>query len=119
MSTPFTDPVIVYGPPIVPFAVMVGDVAIPEAFVVAEIVVLPAKAALAPKMGAENVTVIPLTGFPPASLTVATSGLAKAVPTGALCPPPLVAVTDAGAPALLVSEKLVGVETPFTAAVIE
>jgi hypothetical protein len=43
-----------------------------------------------------NVTVAPLTGFDFLSSTVATSGFANAVPIGALCPDPLVAVIDAG-----------------------
>lgn len=86
-------------------AVRAGDVATPDAFVIAVTRLCPpAKIAPAPKVGEVNVTAAPLTGLLPASLTVATSGAANAVFTGVLCPPPLVAVIDAGAPPVLVSE---------------
>src|SRR5579863_3759358 len=70
------------------------------------VVPLPEKLPLAPNSGAEKVTVTPLTGFPPASLTVATSGEAKAVLTAVPWPLPLVAVMEAAAPAVFVREKL-------------
>jgi hypothetical protein len=47
--------------------------------VVAAAVVEPAKVALAPLLGAVNVTVAPLTRFPPLSFTVACSAVANAV----------------------------------------
>ena len=86
----------VYGPPAVPFAVTLA-VATPDALVVAVTV-----AALAPLGGPVNVTVTPLTGLPVASFTVATNGLAKAVLIRTLWPLPLVAVIDAGGPAVFV-----------------
>lgn len=101
--------------PGVPFAVNAGDVATPEAFVATVTNVTPPEnVPLAPKPGAEKVTFTPLTGLPPASLTVATRGAAKAALTVVLCPPPLVAVIEAGEPALLVSEKTAGLDTPLT-----
>src|SRR5579863_6140118 len=76
-----------------------------------------AKVPLAPDAGAVKVTEAPLTGFESLSRTVATSGAAKAAPTAALCPDPLVGVIDAAAPAVLVRLKLAGVDTPATDAV--
>jgi hypothetical protein len=99
----------------VPLAVKTGDVATPEPFVVA--VFTPAKLPLAPLPGTVNVTVAPLTGLPPASFTVTASGFANAVLMVVLCGVPLVAVIDAGAPAVLFNEKLAGVATPATDAV--
>jgi hypothetical protein len=72
-----------------------------------------AKIPLAPVDGAVNVTETPLTGLPLPSVTVATSGLAKTVPRTALCPPPLVAVIDAGDDAVLVRLKVAGDEAPL------
>jgi hypothetical protein len=81
----------------VAFAVNVEEVATPLELVVSVSVVVPlvVKMPLAPDDGAVNVTVAPLTGFDFLSSTVATSGLVNAVPIGALCPDPLVAVIDA------------------------
>jgi hypothetical protein len=82
-------------------AVQVTDTT-PLALVVPE----PAESAqLAPDVGAVKLTKTPLTGLPP-FVTVATNGLAKAVPTVALCPPPLVAVRIFVPPPVLVSAKL-------------
>lgn len=104
-----------YGPPAVALALKTGDVATPAPSVIAVAVVPPpAKVPLAPLPGAVNVTLTPLMGFPTASFTVAASGKAKVVLTGAFCPPPLVAVTEAGAPAVFVKEKLAGFKTPLT-----
>jgi len=88
-------------------AVKVGEAAIPEELVdtVTE-VPPPAKVPLAPLDGAVNVTIAPLTGFPPESLTVATNGFANAAFTCALWPLPLVAVIDAGGPTVLVAVKI-------------
>jgi hypothetical protein len=66
----------------------------------------PAKVPLAPLAGAVNVTLAPLTGFPPESLTVATNGAANAAFTCPLWPPPLVAVIDAGGPTVFVTVKV-------------
>src|SRR5580700_3867895 len=52
--------------------------------------------ALAPLGGAVNVTVAPLTGLPPESMTVTWSGLAKGAPNGANCGVPPEAVILAG-----------------------
>ena len=70
---------------------------------VAEVVKVPE----APLAGGVKVTVTPETGLPYWSVTVATSGLAKAVATVALWPLPEVAVTVWAAPARLVMEKLI------------
>src|SRR5271154_791968 len=53
---------------------------------------------LAPLPGAVKVTVTPDMGLPLAALTVITSGLAKALPTVAVCGVPDVAVMLAGKP---------------------
>jgi hypothetical protein len=112
---PATLAVIVYAP-VCPFAVKLGAVAIPLT-VTAVAVGDPLKAALAPLLGAVNVTVIPLSKLLPASLTVACRAVAKAVLTIALCGVPLVAVILAGGPALFVRLKLAPVATPETVAV--
>jgi hypothetical protein len=100
----------------VEFAVNAADVATPEEFVVA-VFTPPANVPEAPLVGAVNVTVTPLTAFPPGSFTVALSGLAKAVLTVALCGVPPVAVIEAGLPAWFVSAKLAAFDTPDTLAV--
>ena len=105
VSTPLTVAFTMYGPPGVALAVKADDVATPFASVVAVTKFKPpANVALEPKVGEVNVTVAPLTGLAPASLTVTISGAANAVLTGALCPLPLVAVIDAGAPPVFVRE---------------
>ena len=58
-----------------------------------------------------------LTGFPPLSFTVATSGAANAVLTVVFCDVPLVAAIEAAPPALLVSMKFAGAATPATVAI--
>ena len=74
----------------------VGEVATPEALVVAVAVVPPpAKVPLAPDVGAENVTSTPASGLPVKAVKVAVRGAAKAVLIGALCDDPLVAVMTA------------------------
>jgi len=45
----------------------------------------------------------PFTGFPLASLTVATNGFVNACFTVAICPPPLVAAMEKAGPAVFVS----------------
>ena len=97
-------------------AVNVAAVATPLPFVVA-VFTPPAKVPLAPLPGAVNVTVTLPTGLFPASVTVATNGVPKAVLIDALCPEPLVTTTFAAGPAVFVSEKLAAVATPATEAV--
>jgi hypothetical protein len=89
----------------VPLAVNTLDVATPLAFVTA-VFTPPAKVPLAPLPGAVNITVRPFSGLPPASVTVAAKGAAKAVLISALCPEPLVTTIDATGPGRFVSEKL-------------
>ena len=74
-------------------------------------------AAVAPLEGAVNVTVTPLMGLPPASVTVACRAVANGVVTVALCGVPAVAVMFAGGPAVLVRLKLVVIARPGTLAV--
>jgi hypothetical protein len=98
-------------------AVNAGAVATPLLLVVAVAVDEPLKAPLAPLLGAVNVTLTPLTGLFPESLTVAWSAVANAVLTTVLCGVPAVAVTLAGEPGLFVRLKLAGAATPDTLAV--
>jgi hypothetical protein len=65
-----------------------------------------------------KVTVTPFTGLPPASFTVACSGVASAVLIVALCGVPAVAVTLAGT-AAFVKLKLAVVASPAAPAVTE
>jgi hypothetical protein len=99
----------------VAFAVNVPDVATPDAFVVA---MFPptAKVPLAPLPGGVNVTVAPLTGFPPASFTITASGAANATLIAPSCPVPLVAMVLAGGPSVFVNEKFAVAVTPITLA---
>jgi hypothetical protein len=96
-----------YGPPAVALAVNVVDVATPLPLVGGAVVVaVPfANVPLAPLPGAVKVTVTPLTGLFPASVTVATKGAANALLIAALCPEPLVTTTFAAGPARFVSTK--------------
>src|ERR1700751_3953844 len=98
------------------FAVNTAAVAIPLAFVLA-VFTPPAKAPLAPLVGALNVMVFPGTGFPKASCTVAAIFVGKAVFTVVLCGVPAVAVIDAGGPGTLVITKPGLVVRPFAVAV--
>ncbi len=77
----------------------------------------PPKFTLAPVAGPANVTVIPLAGLPLASFTVATTGFENAALLTAVCGAPLVAVIEAGGPAVFVSEKLAEVPAPDALAV--
>ena len=72
-----------------------ADVATPEALVVA-VFTPPANVPEAPLPGAANVTRTPLTAVPLAPVTVADSGLAKAVSMFAPCGVPPVALMAAG-----------------------
>ena len=73
--------------------------------------------AVAPVEGAVNVTVTPLTGLPPESLTVACNAVPKTPLIVALCGVPAVAVMLDAAPTVLVRLKLAFVPTPDTFAV--
>ena len=91
----------------------------PLEFVTAVAAEEPAKLALGPVPGAVKVTVTPLIGLPPASLTVACSGVLNAVLVVVFWGVPPVATILAGLPALLVRLKLAEVPTPETLAVTE
>jgi hypothetical protein len=80
------------------FAVSVGAVATPLLLVVAVAVADPAKVAVAPLLGAVNVTVNPLTGLLAMSNTVACNPVAKAVAKPALWGVPAVAAMLAAMP---------------------
>jgi hypothetical protein len=101
--------------PVVEFAVNVCEVATPLESVVA-VLIPPANVPLAPEDGALNVTTTLLTGFPPLSDTVATSGAANAAPSVALCGVPLFTVIEAAVPTVFVKLKLAP-GTPPTEAV--
>lgn len=75
-------------------AVKAGAMATPEVPAMAVTVNEPLKLPLAPLAGAAKVTIAPLTGLLFESLTLAWSGVAKAVPTVALCGVPAVALTE-------------------------
>ena len=77
-----------------------------------------AKVSLAPLAGPAKVTAAPGTGLPKASVTVATSGLAKAVLTVAVCPDPEVAVIVVAAPAVMVTGVAPQVAAPFFAVMV-
>jgi hypothetical protein len=102
------------------FALKAAGVAIPDAFVLAEVVLVPesAKLPLAPELGAVKVTVIPAnTWLPNWSATRAPNGAPKFVFTTAVCG--VVAETGDtldGAPGLFVIAKLAGEATPETVA---
>src|SRR5437868_193649 len=75
------------------------------------------KEALAPLAGAAKVTLTPDTGLLNWSRTVATSGLAKAVFTVALCGEPDATTMLLAAPAVLVRLNEAGLPTPVVEAV--
>lgn len=76
----------------------------------------PAKTALAPDEGTENVTVTPEIGLLDASLTSACRFVANAVFTVAFCGVPATTVMLPGGPLVLVNEKTAGLLTPDTVA---
>ena len=90
-------------------AVSNGAVAMPLVLVIAVAVADPAKEADAPVDGAVKVTVTPLTGLLPRSVTVAASGVVNGAFTTVLCVAPAVATIATGAPAVLLRLKLAGV----------
>src|SRR5690242_21380871 len=75
-----------YGPPAVPFAVNVVDVATPVALLTA--VFVPVNVPLAPLGGAGNVTVAPLTGLCPASVDRGRRGWPDGPLVASRCPEP-------------------------------
>jgi hypothetical protein len=89
----------------------------PLALVTAVAVGDPLNAALAPATGAENVTVMLLSGLLPASFTTACNAVTNAVLTVALCGVPAEAATLAGRAAVLESAKLAAIDTPGALAV--
>ena len=95
VATPATVAATLYDPAEL-FAAKVGEVATPEALVVALTDNEPAKAPLGPEDGAVKVTVTPETGFPPESSTVAVNGLANELLMATLWPLPPVAAMLAG-----------------------
>jgi hypothetical protein len=76
--------VTLYDPPGTPLAVKIGEVTWPRPLVVAVAVAALPNTPLGPDAGAVNVTVAPLAGLPPESITVAASGDPKAVFSRAL-----------------------------------
>ena len=86
-------------PPALPLAVIAVEVATPETLVTA-VFTPPAKVTLAPVWaGAVKVTLAPDTALPPLSVTLATSGLVKALKIGVDWLLPDTSDTVAGAPA--------------------
>jgi hypothetical protein len=83
-TSPATDAVTLYVP-VTLLAVIMGDVAMPSAFVVAVADALPPNVARAPVEGAVNVSVNPGTGLEEASITLACRAVVNAVPTVVLC----------------------------------
>ena len=77
-----------------------------------------AKVTEAPLEGAEKVTLAPDTSLPNWSVTVATSGLVKAVLTWADCPEPELSVMVAGGPAVMVGVAAPQALDPFLAVMV-
>jgi hypothetical protein len=86
-------------------AVNVGDVATPEALVVAWDELAPLKVPLGPEPGAENVTTTPGIRFPAESLTVAVRTVGKALLMFAVWGVPPVAAMEDGGPGVTVRRK--------------
>ena len=87
--------VTMYGPGVV-LATGTGEVAMPDASVIAIVEELPLNVALAPDPGAVNVTVKPASGFPSKSRTRTFNAAANDVPAGVLCVVPVIAVIQPG-----------------------
>ncbi len=95
-ATPLTVAV-AFQAPAMALAVTTGETATPSASVVALAVrTPPGNVPDAPGAGNVKVTSTPATGTPPVPVTVADSGNAKSVMTGADCPPPPVAAIAVG-----------------------
>ena len=94
-------------------AVNTGDAAMPlPSVVIVAVLSPPAKVPPAPEVGAENVTVTPLSGDPP-ELTHASMRTVNVPPTEALCPDPLntaIDTTGAAAGLALLAPHAVSVE---------
>src|SRR5262249_55295638 len=90
---PATEAVILYEPTML-LAVVTGAVAMPEASVLTVTELWPLNVALAPLAGAVKVTVTPETGFDAASVTLAWSALANAVPAFVLWGVPEIATIE-------------------------
>ena len=116
VAIPAMDALTVYAPATA-LAVKFPDIATPNAFVVTEVTAPLAKLPAAPVVGAVNVTLIPLTGLPPKSFTVAVRGNTNVELMVPVWGVPPVAVTDAAGPAVLVIEKFAEDATPDTDAV--
>ena len=71
-----------------------------------------------PEVGAAKVTVAPATGSPWESVTLATSGAAKAVCTGADCPEPDTTAMAAGDPMTVQHSLVVGVTLPASSVAV-
>ena len=96
LATPFTVAVTVKVP-VIAFAVKVGAVATPLALVTAIAVVEPpANVPLAPAPGAVKITFTPGNRLLFASRTVAVNAVGNGFNGNTVCPPPAVAVTEAG-----------------------
>ena len=89
-----------------PLAVKAGAVATPLALVTTLAVADPLNFPVAPLAGAVNVTVAPLTGLPPLSVTKACNGVANTVLIGAVCGVPPFAWVPATPPVVLVKLKI-------------
>ena len=77
----------------------------------------PTNVPLAPLAGAANVTMTPLTGFPPLSVTVACRAVANDVFTAVLCELPPEAAMFAAVPLVFVRLKFAVPVTPDALAV--
>ncbi len=104
--------------PTVAFAVSVGDTACPFAAVTEVVVATPPNVALAPVLGAVNVTVTPGARLPNASVTLTASGFGNAVLTEVLWPLPLTTAMAAGGPAAFVNAKFAGVAEGTLATIV-
>jgi hypothetical protein len=110
VDTPAAAALMVYTPAVVPAIAL--TVARPFTSVLAG---EPVTVAEAPLAGGVNVTLTPETGFPLASLTSATSGLANDAPTVALWLLPPLTTMVVGAPATFVSANVADVALPVEA----
>jgi hypothetical protein len=109
-------PAVILNAPATRFAANDGELAWPLDPVNAVLVAEPLNVALAPTVGAVNVTVAPETALPPMSFTMTPSVLENAVLIGALSEVNPTAVTVAAAPALFVSAKVAALPTGETVA---
>jgi hypothetical protein len=119
LATPLVEAVTLYEP-VVPLAVKVEAVAMPELSVVAEVTfVLFANFPLAPLTGAVKVTVAPETGLLFESFNIACRAVVKGVPIAALCGVPAVAAIEAAIPAFTVIPVCEPAVTPVAEALMD